>query len=105
MSSPDAPKLDADDPIAAAQGRLDAAIERVAQRLTALSLRVDHAVGEADAARENDVDRNRLADALDAAHAREAELLSAVKEAEASVTAALGELEPLLGASKTEGER
>jgi regulator of protease activity HflC (stomatin/prohibitin superfamily) len=99
------PGSDSEDPIAAAAERLSRAVMRVGARLDALTVKLTDAQADLSASRHTDVDRTRLAEALDTAQAREKELLTAIGEAEASVAAALGELEPLLRAPESEGER
>jgi len=61
-------------------------------RIDTLARRADSAEKEVDAAQGTDADRARLADALDAARAREAELEAAVETAATAIDAALAEL-------------
>ena len=92
MSAPETPPNGEDDPIEEAAASLTAAIGRLSVRLNTLKRRVHDAERDIDASHGTDADRARLADALDAARAREAELEAAVETASDAVDAALSEL-------------
>lgn len=85
-----------DDPLAAATARLERVCGRVGARLDDLARRCTAAEGEAEASRDSDADRARLAEALDQSRAREADLAAAAREADAALEAAMGELAALL---------
>jgi hypothetical protein len=85
-----------EDLLAAASARLERACARVGARLNELERRCAAAEGEAAASRDSDVDRSRLAEALDAARGREEELTAAAREADAALEAAMAELAAVL---------
>jgi hypothetical protein len=97
------PGSDSEDPIAVAAERLSRAVMRVGARLDVLSGKLAEAEADLSASRDTDVDRTRLAEALDAAQAREQALLTAMAEADDALAAAILELEPLLAPSNEGG--
>ncbi|MEQ8403744.1 MAG: DUF4164 family protein [Oceanicaulis sp.] len=96
MTSSDAPETK-DDPLAAAAARLERACATVGARLDELARRCEAAEAEAEAARDSDADRARLAEALDAARGREQELAAAAREADTALEAAMADLAAVLG--------
>lgn len=89
---------DDDDPVAAAAVRLDRAVSRVSRRLDDLNARLVQAEADAAAARDSDVDRARLAAALDEARANEAALAQAAQDAGDALDAAMVDLRAVLDA-------
>ena len=83
------------DPLDAAAARLKAACERVAARVRRLEAEAEEASAGVQVAQNSDEDRARLAEALDAAHAREAALEESAREASEAMGEAIAALRAL----------
>jgi hypothetical protein len=85
-----------DDPLLAAVERLDGAMSRIEGLTTRLRARAERAESDVDEARNSDVDRARLAEALDAARGRESDLQLAAQGASDALDQAIGELRDMM---------
>ncbi|MCW5725790.1 MAG: DUF4164 family protein [Maricaulaceae bacterium] len=92
-----------DESLTAAAERLNRACAKVEAVMARLKTRAESARTEAAAAGDYDADRARLADALDAAQAREQALAEAAAEASEALGAAIGELRAAAQAAEAEG--
>lgn len=98
MVTPQGPVQSEDDPLSAATARLERACSRLAARMNDLSEKARQGASDAQGVRDSDADRARLAEALDAAGAREAVLAEAAEDASVALRAAMAELKALLEA-------
>jgi len=80
------------DPLDAALSRFDSALERVEKMTARLRSKADAALNASEEMGAYDVDRARLADALDEARAREAALVEAAEEASMALDGAIRDL-------------
>lgn len=80
------------DPLDAAISRFDSALERVEKMTARLRSKADAALNASEEMGAYDVDRARLADALDEARAREAALVEAAEEASMALDGAIRDL-------------
>ncbi|GGE45792.1 hypothetical protein GCM10011367_20700 [Marinicauda pacifica] len=97
MNDTDASQTSPEDAFEAGRERLQRAIDGVQARIKALQSRAEIAEGEANASRDSDEDRARLAEQLDAARARESALGEAAEDASRSLDEAIEELRRTLG--------
>jgi len=81
-----------EDPVVEAVKRLDGAMSRIERVTTRLQSRVTRAEAALNDGVDADIDRARLAEALDAAKSREDELAAAAKDAADVLDAAIEEL-------------
>ncbi|MBR9824335.1 MAG: DUF4164 family protein [Alphaproteobacteria bacterium] len=82
----------AQDPLAEAVHRLDGAMSRIERVTTRLQTRVSRAEAALSDGVDSDIDRARLAEALDRAKSREDELAAAAEEAAELLDTAIEEL-------------
>ena len=85
------------DPLKTAVARLDGAMTRVESVARRMRQRVEQAESSAEEARNADVDRARLAEALDAARGREAALQEAAEAASDALDRAITDLRDMAG--------
>ena len=95
MNEADTPNSGSPDPFDDAIERLNAAVERVGQRMSRLTHRLDQAQADLGSVGDRDEDRARLAEALDQARAREAELLEAAQDTSEALGEAIEEIAKL----------